>query len=70
VIEQDVRSRRVPLADILCACRDMAKDTQAARLEEWATAELEGYWPFSAVSDYQLGHFVRLPDGLLLTDVR
>jgi hypothetical protein len=48
----------------------LAQDTQAARLEERATADLEGYWPFSAVSDYQLGHFVRLPDGLLLTDVR
>jgi hypothetical protein len=53
VIGQDLRSRRVPLAGILRACRDLAKGTQAARLEERATAELEGYWLFTAVSDYR-----------------
>ena len=41
VTGQDLRSRRVPLADILRACRDLAKDTQAVRLEERATAEME-----------------------------
>lgn len=52
-IEQDLRSRSVPLADILRACRSLAKEAQAVHLEEWATAELEGYWPLASVPDYR-----------------
>jgi hypothetical protein len=52
-LEQDARDRTVPLADALRTCRTLARQTQAAQLREWVTAELEGYRPLNAVPDYR-----------------
>ena len=42
-IERDVLDRAVPLADVLRSCLYLARRTQAARLDEWVSAELKGY---------------------------
>lgn len=61
-LERDVRDHTVPLAGILCTCRDVARQIRAVHVNEWVTAELDGYRPFTAVPDYR-----RVPAPILWT---
>ncbi len=51
-IERDVLDSTVPLTDVLRSCLYLARRTQAAQLDEWASAELQGY-RLDAVPDYR-----------------
>jgi AbiTii len=61
-LEREARDRAVPLADVLRSFLVLAEQTQAVKLRGWATAELEGYWPFNAVPEYR-----RVPGPILET---
>jgi AbiTii-like protein len=52
-LELEIRDRAVSLADVLRSCLSLARRTGAVQLNEWATAELKGYWPFDTVPDYR-----------------